>query len=508
MRFSILRWIVLGAAALGVGPASAQLRVATWNVTFYDDTVPSPRDDDFQTAIYGVFDGRSLSPDVLVCQEFMSTAALVNFRDLLNDAADSPGDWVAAPFVDGPGTDSAFFYRTSKVSLVNVQVISSGGPSPNPPRNTMRYVVKLNGYDTPAAHLALYSSHMKAQESGSDDDMRRLTEAQRIRDNAETLDPAWSFLLGGDFNIQTSTEAAYQELTAPQANNAGRFFDPIRTPGNWNNTSSYRFVHTQDPAGPGGMDDRHDQILVGAGLLDGDGIEYIGTAAPYSTTTWNDPNHSYRSWGNDGTSFNTSITINNNQMVGPVIAQALFNAADGQGHLPVFVDLRVPAKIDSPLVIDFGQVPQGSLAEQTLTVTNSGDVALWTAAGISDLRYNFVASSGFSAPPGVFVEPAGGGGNDHTVSMDTSTPGPVSGTLTISSTAPEDPARVVMLSGEVVAGGTDGDIDGDGDVDFDDLVLLLSAYGCTSGCGPEDIDGDGDVDFNDLVILLTNYGQP
>ncbi len=29
--------------------------------------------------------------------------------------------------------------------------------------------------------------------------------------------------------------------------------------------SAYRFIHTQDPSGAGGMDDRHDQILVCAG---------------------------------------------------------------------------------------------------------------------------------------------------------------------------------------------------------------------------------------------------
>ncbi len=48
-----------------------------------------------------------------------------------------------------------------------------------------------------------------------------------------------------------------------------------------------------------------------------------------------------------------------------------------------------------------------------------------------------------------------------------------------------------------------GDLDGDGDVDFDDLVTLLGAYG-TSADG--DVDGDGDTDFDDLVALLGAYG--
>ncbi|MCA9311381.1 MAG: FG-GAP repeat protein, partial [Phycisphaerales bacterium] len=50
-----------------------------------------------------------------------------------------------------------------------------------------------------------------------------------------------------------------------------------------------------------------------------------------------------------------------------------------------------------------------------------------------------------------------------------------------------------------------GDTDGDSDVDFSDLNILLDNWGTT---GPEgDVDGDGDVDFIDLDILLDNWGN-
>ena len=49
-----------------------------------------------------------------------------------------------------------------------------------------------------------------------------------------------------------------------------------------------------------------------------------------------------------------------------------------------------------------------------------------------------------------------------------------------------------------------GDIDGDGVVNFDDLVTLLASWGGCSGCDA-DIDGNGDVDFNDVLILLGNW---
>jgi choice-of-anchor B domain-containing protein len=52
--------------------------------------------------------------------------------------------------------------------------------------------------------------------------------------------------------------------------------------------------------------------------------------------------------------------------------------------------------------------------------------------------------------------------------------------------------------------GEGADIDGDGDVDFQDLLLLLAAWGTCTDC-PEDLDGDGDVDFQDLLLLLSQW---
>ncbi|MBX3377036.1 MAG: hypothetical protein KF678_08540 [Phycisphaeraceae bacterium] len=455
------RWTLINALMLAAGTtAHAQLRIATWNVSSYNGT---GRAADFQTAIYGVFQGRSMAPDVIICQEFTSASAWTTFRNLLNSASGSPGDWLAAPWVDGPDTDTVCYYRSGKLQFLGHTIVATGGAAPAQPRHTMRYDFRPVGYTSAGATFALYGTHMKAGSDQNTDWPRRLVEAQAIRADATALPAGWHFLLGGDFNMQRSTEPAYVELVGSQANNAGQFFDPIKTPGtagtgNWSSVQSMRFVHTQAPAGvvstSGGMDDRFDQILVSSSLVDGQGFDYIGNPnIAYSTSTWNDPNHSYRAWGNDGTSYNQNITITGNAMVGPDIAQALFNAANSDtfgGHLPVFLDLRVPGKVASVTSINFGQVLQNSSEQRTLTVSNGGNTALWTTAGIATLTYSLSASSGFTAPGGTFSALPGAAGNNHTITMNTSALGTLNGTVTITSNDPDTPIRIITLSGEVI----------------------------------------------------------
>ena len=64
--------------------------------------------------------------------------------------------------------------------------------------------------------------------------------------------------------------------------------------------------------------------------------------------------------------------------------------------------------------------------------------------------------------------------------------------------------RVVSLG----LGYTPGDANGDGQVDVNDLTIVLTNFGQTGTTWSQgDFTGDGTVDVNDLTIVLANFGK-
>ena len=475
------------------------IRVTEWNVTNYDGT--STRNSAFQTSIYGVSPttGQSMSPDLFLGEEFLSTAAVTAFKTMLNTAPGSPGDWAAAPFTAGSetvtDTNTAFFYRTSKFNFVKITLVAVGSTSTtNQPRNTYRYDVSPKGFINDVPVLACYATHLKAQ-GGTNSAGRRLVETTNIRNNANTLtDPNTYFLLGGDFNILASTDPEYQELVGSLTGtngNVGRFYDPINSVGTWNHNSTFRYIHTQEPATA--MNDRYDQILLCSKLLDNVGFDYVyngGTITnfaptPFSTSTWNDPNHSYRCWGNDGTSFEAPIKTTGNTEVGATIASALITTVENNGHLPVFLDLKLPipyVHIGGNVTLE-GWKGGGETLEFQFRPVNGGTTIV---------RNQFVPTTGVYSftdiPVGKYtLAVKGRKWLRHAVVADGST------------------SNVSNLNLTLLA----GDVDGNNIVDVDDLTDLLFAFNSVKGDGiyteAPDLDGNNTVDVDDLTLLLFNF---
>ncbi len=483
--------------------AHAQIRVGTWNITFYDGE--PELDGIFRTALFDEFNGRRFRPDVLLIQEINGQTGTLHLMGVLNSDSRGGQDWVRAPFFDGSGTiDTAVYYRTSKVSGVTATLVSPGRPAPDHPRNLTRYQLNLTGYDAPEATLVIYNTHMKAGSTTSDE-QRRLDEAVAFRADAQTLPEGTHFLIAGDLNVKRSTEPMYVELTESRTNDNGRVFDPIATPGEWVNNPAFVFVHSQDPITQ--MDDRLDQILVSDDLIDGDGLDYLGDwTTPFSTSTFDDPNHSYRSWGNDGTSFNFSLRRRGNRMVGEAIANALYDSTGGlSGHIPVYLDLLLPAKATSQPRLNFGRVTVGSPVSLELIVSNAGDAALWgrddTIAapngGIQPLRYVLVPDGDIQVPGGEFADEAGGGSNAHEIIVDTSVVGPFEAFVRIESNDPDQPVRSVRVVGGVVA--CVADLDGDGALTVFDFLAFQNLF--DAGDAAADFDGDGELTIFDFLAF-------
>ena len=81
----------------------------------------------------------------------------------------------------------------------------------------------------------------------------------------------------------------------------------------------------------------------------------------------------------------------------------------------------------------------------------------------------------------------------------------IGGTLRVVGGAMTDdyPARIdaILWTGPVPCA---ADVNGDGVVDVLDLLIVLAAWGATSG--PEDINGDGIVNVLDLLEVLAAWG--
>ena len=427
-RYGFPRRALLAAALasfLLISPAHA-LRIVNYNLLNYPGTSVSVRNPHFRTIM------APLGADVVVVQEMLSQAGVDSFRINVLNVLD-PGQWASAPFINGNDTDNALFYKPSKVDF-----LGQWAWYPNP-ANLLRlvncYRLRPVGYSSEAAELRLYSQHLKASTGF---ESQRLAEATGIRDSMNAVPPGTHAILLGDFNIYGGNEPAFQKFLESQADNDGRMYDPLGAPYSTWNTAGLASIHTQSPclsggsacaggAATGGLDDRFDMFLPTYVVNDGQGLDLIaGTYLPV---------------GNDALHYNKNITDSPTIPEGSAYANALILASD---HLPTRIDLRLPSKIGVDLTsIAYGTVIVGAAAAQNETVTNTA------AAPADSLNYSFAAPAGFGAPPGGFALAAAASA-PASITMSTASAGIKAGQLSIASDAPDDPTKLVDLSGTVL----------------------------------------------------------
>ena len=316
------RYYIIFFGLLSYVAAQSDYTFLTYNLLNYQDE--DDRESYFQEII------GEIQPDLIVCQEVIGTTGYNHFLDDVLNVIE-PNEWSGADFTNQTASqDIALYYKQEFFSFISTAIINTAQSSGT--RDVVEWVME---HVESGVQFRIYSLHLKAS-SGNSNAQQRLQEVTILRNYLNELPSGSHFIVGGDFNIysnNSSSEPAFDMLTATGSDTDGQLFDPINRIGHWHNNSAFADVHTQSPrttqfggGANGGMDDRFDWIFVSSAVLeDTYDINYV--------------DDSYIAFGNDGQHFNQAINSGTNSAVSQTMADALHAASD---HLPVFASFRFP----------------------------------------------------------------------------------------------------------------------------------------------------------------------
>jgi len=275
------------------------------------------------------------------------------------------------------------YYDSSKFILDNQYIVTTTY------RDFNHYVLKLKtaNMDTNPKYLDVFITHLKSS-SGTANQQLRLDMVNDFVAYLETLPSDRNVVFGGDLNIYTSSEPAFQELI-DETNNI-TFVDPADRVGSWSGNTNYLDVFTQSTrtqsgmgGATGGFDDRFDFILTSENMLTNSDLYYV----PDSYLVYgnnNNPNcynQEINSTDCDGVEFSSTIR------------DALYVMSD---HLPVTIELHTTESLSTnDVVYNNGIKIVGSnvVNEQlTLSITESNinSLAIYNTLGqkVSELKTN------------------------------------------------------------------------------------------------------------------------
>lgn len=281
------------------------------------------------------------NPDIFTVNEvgssnFAQERILSNILNTNNRNYYAMGNIVNA---SGGTIDNMLYFDTRMFGLADQDVISTSIRDIDIYKLYFKAQELSTNQDT--AFLTCFVTHLKAGSSSSDQQLRASMTASMMSYIENNMTPG-SFLFLGDLNLKTSTEQAYQNVINYN-NTAYRFYDPIASPGSWNNSSSFADIHTQSThytsngcASGGGLDDRFDFILISGDIQN-------------QTDHFSYQNNSYSALGNDGLHFNDAINYNGNSSVPSNVLNALYTMSD---HLPVMLTLIVDQQLNTKYIVN------------------------------------------------------------------------------------------------------------------------------------------------------------
>ena len=285
------------------------VHVVSYNLLRYNSSIE--RNNDFKK-IFNL-----LKPDIILAQEIVGQEGVTNLLD--NVLKEVKSNYEAGEFIDDPNTDidQGLFYNSDKFEFLSSSSLD-GYPRPI-------YIFNLKHKET-GENFVIYNLHLKASKGGDNENMRRDQIIELKNYISEQNDNF--YIVGGDFNIYSTTESAYQSLFDITESGKGNLHDIINVTGTYNDPL-YAKIHTQSTrttqfggGSHGGLDDRFDFILYSDSVMYGDRIFVIDST--------------YKAVGNDGLHYNSALNILPNESVSSNISNALHDASD---HLPVSVKI-------------------------------------------------------------------------------------------------------------------------------------------------------------------------
>lgn len=318
-RLSVLASLIFCLSSL---QAQDTVRVMHYNLLFYGNCngVTSTQKDGWLETITTHY-----QPDILTVNEMSDR---ISFANRINTRALTYGDMEYTSFTNTTGSSivNMMFYNKQKFGYKGIERIGNALRDINV--YTLYHLNSIQNNDT--VFLYCIVGHLKASRDANSASQRAVAAQQIVSWVANHPDVDGNFMMMGDLNLYSASEAAWTNLV--RNTNPVRFYDPAGLTTGWNAgnvkfmTQSTRCSGVGDCGVPGCLDDRFDFILPTDAIMSGtDGIAYV--------------QNSYETFGNDGLipfDANLSDYCSNNTAVPSNVCNALVSMSD---HLPVVMEL-------------------------------------------------------------------------------------------------------------------------------------------------------------------------